>query len=91
MNDTVLYTIDSLTSCVLMLAIIASTFSVVVLSGLKESARDLERPSLAEEGRDLDSPLNDFLFGVPRSLALSGEKRLALRGRILCCPAERES
>lgn len=62
---------------------IVSTLSMLVSSGLNESALDLERPSLADEGRDLDSPLSDFLFGVPLSPPME-EKRLALRGRILC-------
>ena len=62
---------------------IISTFSMVVSSGLNESALDLERPSFADDGRDLDSPLSDFLFGVPLSPPTE-EKRLALRGRILC-------
>ena len=70
-----------------MLAIMLSTLSVLASSTLNESALDLERPSLADEGRDLDNPRNDFLFGVLLASplrALSGEKRLALRGRILC-------
>ena len=78
----------ALTNWVLMFAIIDSTFSIVVSSGLNESALDLERPIFADEGRDRDNPLILFLFGVPRSLP---EKRLALRGRILCCPVERVS
>lgn len=61
---------------------IASTFSVLASSGLAESALDLERPILAEDGRDLDRPRRDFLFAEPLSF-LSVEKRLALRGRIL--------
>ncbi len=61
---------------------IVSTFSVLASSGLAESALDLERPSLAEDGRDLDKPRRDFLFVEPLSF-LSGENRLALRGRIL--------
>ena len=59
-----------------------STFSVLASSGLVESALDLERPILAEDGRDLDRPRRDFLFAEPLSF-LSVEKRLALRGRIL--------
>ena len=76
-----------------MLAIICSTCSIQVSSGLNESTldRDLERPSLAEEGRDLERPLRDFLFNVLPSPPLSGEKRLALLGRMgLCSPVERE-
>ena len=65
-----------------MLAMIVSTFSVLASSGFVESALDLERPSLADDGRDLDRPRNDFLFAEPLSF-LSIEKRLALRGRIL--------
>lgn len=55
---------------------------MLTCSGLVESALDLERPSLAEEGRDLDRPRRDFLFAEPLSF-LSVENRLALRGRIL--------
>ena len=71
-----------LTNCVLILAMMLSTFSVLASSGLTESVLDLERPNFADDGRDLDNPLRDFLFVEPLSL-LSVENRLALRGRIL--------